>query len=205
MTRSKDSGKPASKAALQNQPIVYLSEDDHRNNSKFRKRYPYVIFVDSSDPRILNANEMDSVTRSDPSVFSRVFPNSENPQTHFSPGADGGLEDGDIDGVDQPSVPDGEPGIKGTDAGQEGYDADGVGKGAEGSLPDASSQSSGLLDGIDGRGEGQVMPPYDLAIDEGTYVVENESLDGIPTYSVTLTFESDGQGFDYVPLLVKQS
>lgn len=207
LTDSRNSGTPASKVALQNQSPIYLPVDDHRNNAKFMELYPWVVFVNRSDPRLVDANDMDPVTRSSPAFFSEFIMGNENPSMHDFPAALSGDYDSNDEWMENNEIgrtpSDGDRGIKHSDAASEGYDPNRIANDI-GSVPDNSTQSDRVAPEIT-RVSDSVLPPYNLSIQTDTYVIENQSLDGIPTYSVVLSFDADGYELEYIPVVVKQS
>jgi len=191
--------KEASKAALQNQPTMILPFDDHRNNPKFRADHPYVVFSSQSTPTVNTANQLDSTQRSDPSVSSQSIPNPEMPSAQPPPGV-----------VEQSSSAEqsfgggatGDPGLQFSDASQENYGIDYVSSDSDAGMPDGSRWGAGGA-AVDNTPDGVVVP-YELFVEEDTFTLETDSLDGIPTYSVTVTFDSDGTESEYEVEFVKK-
>lgn len=205
MTGFSNSGTPASKVALQNQAPVYLPMDDDRNNPKFREQNPWVVFVDRSDPRITDPSSRDSVTRSAASGSPDAKSGNENPSLHDNPANPSGDSDQERELMNQNNMPDQSDGDAGIDYGAaatEGVDPDLIAN-SDGPNPDNSTQGVSSAPSVT-RYSKTVMPPYNLSIQEETYVVENESGDGIPTYSVVLSFDAEGYELEYTALVVKQ-
>ena len=205
MTKSKKVGKSAIKSVLQNQKHIILPVDDARNNPRFRKSHPYVIFKGRSEPPVLPYSRLSAVAKSSVTTRSNIIPDSLSGTTHLNPTrmvedseeyVDQAYETARASSIDEGS----EDSFLFHEVAQESYDIDfdnTVGGGVEPIVP--STEGVAIV-----SQDISMLPPTNLSVSDFALNAETNSTDGNPTYIATLAFESMGLEGDYEIRLIKQ-
>lgn len=208
MAKSKKSGKPAVKPALQNHPPIVLPVDDPRNNAKYKKEHPYVTFKGKSKPPVKKVPALPRTKVSKPVTKVKPIPQSGIPKTH--PKVTVHTQDYDDDtvsAVEQSLDLDSDSDNFNSDApflfheiAQENYDVD-YDNELGGTIDPSVLSTEGV---ITSETSDVLTPPSNLAVDDITITAQVNSKDGLPTYTATLSFNANDFDEDYEIRLVKK-
>lgn len=204
MTQNPQSGRSDSTNIVRsNRPFV-LPIDDPRNNPKFRKAHPQVKFEGHSKPRVAKNKDLHPAQKHRPEIKTKHKQgrlgthSSHAPAGSVSP-AIGNHTDSLIDG--NPSDSDGD---------EDGFSMHEVADEAYTPEQDANEYGHAGLDrlrAIDGvvadTQDHNIAAPTNLSVDSFLFMTEGLDGTGVPTYSATLSFDSEIGYQDYEIRIVK--
>lgn len=203
MTQRPTSGKPDITSVVRQRKHLILPIDDPRNNDRYRKAHPDVIFKGYSKPKILGYSDLNPAERNRPGIRTSNNTTTQAAHSSHAPAGNPSLAQSDyVNDLLDSEIPEAsgsgesdEPffyyEVSSEDYVPEDY----------GYQPVRNSRSSeGVSTDEDG---GELIPPTNLYVYDIAVIPEVDSSDGIPTYMATLTFDAENSADDYEIRIVK--
>ena len=204
------SGNPATKKIQQHDHRLVLPIDDSRNNPKFRREHPNVVFEGKKKPKVVHPKKQHPAVKHSKETKAHHIAPKKKPTSHPSPRTPVITSDPSItDLIDGPD-PEDEILDDTEDDGEsflfnelvdENYDmeSDMVLYNGSTAIP------AGVLEGVNTSDTAPTLtPPENLSVANLTLEAQTDAQDGIATYAATLAFSSTGYDEDYEVRIIKQ-
>ena len=203
------SGKTPVTPVQQNRHKITIPIDDPRNNKKFLNAHPDVKVAGKTPKRVPKHDELHPAKKHKPSTKINKVPAPKHPHAHLPPGKPKKIV-GEIDDIAIENEPNdiennGEPeegeNFLFHELAHESYDLE---THSESQSSDSQSYARSS-EGVETVPlENAIQPPSALSVDNATMTPQLDSMDGIPTYTAVLNFDSGNFSGDYEIRVIKQ-